>query len=124
MHFVKDIHIGFAVVTLCGFLLRGYWMVKGSALLNHRWVRVVPHLVDTCLFLSGLTLVVAWRLYPTSQSWLAAKLLALVIYIVLGSIALKRGKTRTVRVAALLSAVVVFAYILAVAVTHDPLILR
>ena len=93
-------------------------MMRGSPMLARRWVRIAPHLIDTLLLLSGVTLVVHYRIYPTEQAWLAAKLLALVVYIVVGSIALKRGKTRAVRVTAFFAALIVFAYMLAVANTR------
>ena len=93
-------------------------MMRRSPMLTRRWVRIAPHVVDTLLLLSGITLVIQYRIYPTEQPWLAAKLLALVIYIVVGSIALKRGKTRAIRVTAFVAALIVFAYMLAVANTR------
>ena len=95
-------------------------MLRNSSLLNRRWVRIAPHIVDALLLFSGIVMVVGFHLYPTSQPWLAVKLVALVAYIILGSIALKRGRTRAIRTAALLSSLAVFSYILAVALTHEP----
>jgi uncharacterized membrane protein SirB2 len=40
--------------------------------------------------------------------------------VVLGAVALKRGRTRSVRLAALLAAMGVFGYIVSVAVTKQP----
>ena len=68
---------------------------------------------------SALVLVFWSRQYPFVQAWLTAKVLALVVYIVLGTVALKRGKTRGVRAFALLAALATFAYIVAVALTRD-----
>jgi uncharacterized membrane protein SirB2 len=59
--------------------------------------------------------------YPFVQSWLSAKVIALVIYILLGMVALKRGRSRKVRITAWLLAIVTFAYIVAVAMTRSPL---
>jgi uncharacterized membrane protein SirB2 len=91
---IKHLHVTFAALSLLGFSVRGYWMLRAPRLLTRRWVRVAPHVVDTLLLLSGLALVALSRLYPTQQPWLAAKLIALVAYIALGTLALKRGCTR------------------------------
>jgi len=118
---LKHAHVTLALVSLGGFTVRGYWMLMDSPLLERRWVKVAPHIVDTILLLSGLALVVHYHFFPTDHPWLAAKLVALLVYIVLGSIALKRGKTRGVRAAAFAGALAAFAYILVAALTHRAL---
>lgn len=118
---LKHLHVICAVVSLSGFLVRGYWMLMRSPMLQRLWVRIAPHVVDTLLLLSGVVMAVMYRVSPTAQPWLGVKLLALLVYIVLGCIALKRGRTRSVRGAALVASVAVFAYIVAVALTRDPL---
>lgn len=118
--FFYALHIACVVLTFAGFVLRGYWMSHDSHQLQARWVRILPHVIDTLLLASGVGLIFTLGLSPTRQPWLAAKLSALVIYIVLGSIALKRGKTRTTRLIAFSAAVMAFGYILAVALTHRP----
>ncbi|MBS1185872.1 MAG: putative rane protein [Proteobacteria bacterium] len=117
---LKQLHLTTIAITLTLFLLRGAWMMMGSALLQARWVRIVPHLNDTLLLASGITLAVLMQQYPLVHGWLTAKLIALIVYIVLGTIALKRGKTRAQRIAAWFAALLVFGYMAAVAVTHDP----
>ncbi len=121
MQLLKHAHVTLALVSLGGFTARGYWMLMDSPLLERRWVKVAPHIVDTILLLSGLALVVRYHFFPTDHPWLAAKLVALLVYIVLGSIALKRGKTRGVRAAAFAGALAAFAYILVAALTHRAL---
>ena len=116
---VKHLHITFAAVSGSFFLLRGMWMLLDSPMLQQRWVRVVPHVVDTLLLTSALVLVFWSAQYPFVQTWLTAKVLALVAYIVLGTIALKRGKSKGVRSFALLAALATFAYIVAVAQTRQ-----
>ncbi len=116
---VKHLHITFAAVSGSFFLLRGMWMLLDSPMLQQRWVRVVPHVVDTLLLTSALVLVFWSAQYPFVQTWLTAKVLALVAYIVLGTIALKRGKSKGVRSFALLAALTTFAYIVAVAQTRQ-----
>ena len=118
---LKHIHITFAALSGVLFLVRGIWMLSGSQQLQRRWVKVVPHIVDTLLLVSAIGLVVWSSQYPGEQSWLTAKVVALVGYIALGVIALKRGRTKQVRVAAFAGALACFAYIVAVAVTKSPL---
>jgi len=60
------------------------------------------------------------RQYPFASGWLTAKVTGLVVYVVLGTIALKRGRTLRVRVAAWIAAQLVFLYIVSVAITKDP----
>ncbi len=85
-------------------------------------MRIAPHLIDTALLTCALVLVIGSGQYPFAVNWLTAKLLALIVYIGLGTIALKRGRTQTVRAAAYAGAVMVFFYIGAVAFTKNPLI--
>ena len=119
---LKHIHITFAALSGVLFLVRGIWMLSGSQQLQRRWVKVVPHIVDTLLLVSAIGLAVWSSQYPGEQSWLTAKVVALVGYIVLGTIALKRGRTQGMRTAAFLGALACFVYILAVAVTKNPLV--
>lgn len=95
-------------------------MLRESPSLQQRWVKIAPHTVDTLLLASAITL--AWQLgySPLSEPWLAAKIVALLLYVIIGTVALKRGKTKRIRLIAWLSAQMVFLYIVSVAVTHDP----
>ncbi|MBK7547745.1 MAG: SirB2 family protein [Rhodoferax sp.] len=118
---VKHLHITCAVLSGSFFLLRGVWMLLESDALQRRWVKVVPHVVDTVLLTSALTMVFWSAQYPLVQPWLTAKVLALLAYIVLGTIALKRGQTKATRTAALVAALAVFAYIVLVALSRQVL---
>ena len=115
---VKHLHITCAVLSGSFFLLRGVWMLLESDALQRRWVKVVPHVVDTVLLTSALVMVFWSAQYPLVQPWLTAKVLALLAYIVLGTIALKRGQTKATRTAALVAALAVFAYIVLVALSR------
>lgn len=115
---IKYIHITSVVLSGSFFLLRGLWMMRESDLLRRRWVKVLPHIIDTLLLGSALIMVFWSRQYPFVQPWLTAKVLALLVYIVLGSVALKRGRTRAVRRWAFAAALATFAYIVAVALTR------
>jgi uncharacterized membrane protein SirB2 len=119
--FLKNLHLTTIAISLGLFVLRGAWMIAASPRLQARWVRVVPHINDTLLLASGIGLAVLIQQYPLMHGWLTAKLLALIVYIGLGTLALKRGKTSGQRIAAWIAALLVFGYMLAVAITHDPL---
>lgn len=114
---LKHFHMTCAALSGSLFLLRGIWMLRESSMLQRRWVRIAPHLIDTLLLASALAMVAWSAQYPFVQGWLTAKVLALLAYIVLGSIALKRGKTMAVRASAFAAALAVFAYIVLVAIT-------
>jgi uncharacterized membrane protein SirB2 len=120
---LKAVHVGCAAASYALFFLRGIWMIRDAALLRRRWVRVVPHVNDTVLLASAIALAVWSGQYPFQQGWLTAKLVALAVYIALGMAALRRGRSRRVRIAAWLAAQFVFFYIVAVAVTRNPLVL-
>ena len=118
---LKAIHIGAAAISYGLFLLRGIWMIVDSPLLARRWVRVVPHVNDTALLVAGVAMAVLTSQYPLAQAWLTAKLAALALYIVLGMLALRPRHGKPVRIAAWCAAQAVFAYIVVVALTRDPL---
>lgn len=119
---IKIIHISTALLSLCGFIIRGIWMMQSSPRLQNTWVKVIPHINDTVLLVSAIVLVAVSLQYPISTAWINSKLIALLIYIILGTIALKRGKTMAIRVIAWGSAILVFMFILGVANTKNPLI--
>ena len=117
---LKNLHLATIALTLTLFVLRGAWMMADSPRLQARWVRIVPHVNDTLLLTSGISLAILMQQYPLVHGWLTAKFFALVAYIVLGTLALKRGKTKARRIAAWVAALLVFGYMAAVARAHDP----
>jgi uncharacterized membrane protein SirB2 len=118
---VKLLHTIFAALSITGFMLRGYWMLRQTPLLHHRLTRTLPHVNDTLLLLAGVWLVFALSINPFAQPWLLAKFAGLLAYIVLGTIALKRGRTAGIRKSTLLAAIAVYAYVVGVAITKSPL---
>jgi len=120
MEMLKLVHVGCAVVSATGFIARGIWMLAGSPLLTARPTRILPHVVDTVLLVTAILLALRLHQYPFVHGWLTAKVLALLAYIVLGSIALKRGHTRRIRIGALAAALAMLAYIFAVAMSRNP----
>lgn len=117
---LKTIHVSCVILSISGFALRGAWMLLGSPLLQRRLTRVLPHVVDTVLLGSAIGMAAMIRQYPFADAWLTAKLVALLLYIVLGSVALKRGHTKRVRALAFGGALLTLSYLVAVALTRSP----
>jgi uncharacterized membrane protein SirB2 len=118
---VKYIHMASVALSLVGFFLRGLLLVRGSALMGRRWMRVLPHINDTILLVAALWLVLMSGQYPFVDGWLTAKVLGLTAYIILGSLALRPGRAPEIRLLAWFSALAVFGWILSVALTRRPL---
>ncbi len=118
---LTTIHLITVTITLSGFLLRGIWMFQGSANLKRPIVRILPHVNDTILLVSAVWAGALINQYPFVNSWLTAKLMGTVVYIVFGAIALTYGRTRTQRIVAFVAALAAFAYILSVAVCRSSL---
>lgn len=118
---LKYVHVLAAVTTISGFVLRGYWMLIESEKLQHPVTRVAPHIIDTVFLLAGVGLIWLLHLEPLQQPWLLAKFTGLIVYVLLGAVAIRRGPTKRIRTMALAGAVAVFAYIVGVALTRSPL---
>lgn len=116
---LRTVHIATVHISLALFLLRAYWMLRESSRLQERWVRILPHINDTLLLAAAIAMLGVARLNPLEQPWLMAKIIGLLAYIGMGTVALKRGRTKAIRVKALLAALGLFAYIVAVAVTKQ-----
>ncbi len=120
-HLTKSLLELCALASFTLFALRGVWMLRDSPQLSRRWVKILPHGIDTLLLASAIALTLMLHQYPLTHAWLSAKLVALLVYIGLGLVALRYGKTKRVRAAAWIGAVAVFLYIASVALSHDPL---
>jgi len=114
---IKNLHMAAAGLSILFFVIRAYWSVTGSALLRRRTVRIVPHVVDSVLLICGVTLAI---MIGPLQPWILTKVILLVCYIAVGTFAIKRGRTPQGRLAAALVSVALFAYIVGVAIRHDP----
>lgn len=120
---VKYIHVACVSLTFVLFFIRGVWMILDSDLLQHRWTRWIPPVIDTILLGSAGVLAFNIHQYPFVHAWLTAKVLALFVYIGLGLLALSYGRTRRIRIGAWVAAQLCFLYIVSVALTKNPLIL-
>ncbi|HJP50647.1 MAG TPA: SirB2 family protein, partial [Pseudomonadales bacterium] len=114
-------HIICAVLSIAFFSIRGIWMITDNDLLQHKIVKIAPHCIDFILLLAAIALSILISQYPAVHTWLTVKVVALVIYILLGTIALKRGKTKQQRIVCFSLALVTFAFIVSVAYYRHPL---
>lgn len=117
---IKHLHIGAVLASVTVFSLRGMAMLAGSPLALARPVRWLSHGIDTVLLLAALMLLAMLHLNPFTTPWLAMKLVLLLAYIGLGTLALRRGRTRARRALWLLAALAVFAFMYGVARRHHP----
>ena len=118
---LKYLHVSCVIVSGCGFFLRGVWMLLDSPMMAQRWVKVVPHVVDTTLLSSAIAMVAISEQYPFAQSWLTAKLIGLLGYILCGTMALRRGKNKASRGVFFALALLAYFYIVSVALSRNPL---
>ena len=118
---LKHLHILFAVVSVTGFIIRGILALMGSPLLRRPLLRRLPHINDTLLFAAGVALAVLTHQVPFVNAWITAKLAAVLVYIVLGFLALRNGLPAGLRLASGIGALAVVAYIVSVALTKNPL---
>jgi len=123
---LKLIHVSAVTVSFIGFVVRGLGALRDASWVRNRLARTLPHLVDTLLLLSAVGMLCILRLSPWEQPWLRAKILGLLIYVALGSVALRptpgvrAPRSDWVSVGAWIAALVVFGYIASVAVIKTP----
>ena len=117
---LKLVHQGAVLLSFTGFFARGLASLAGAGWVQGRAAKTLPHLIDTVLLVSALALAFMLRLNPAATPWLLAKLVALVIYIVLGAMALRPRLPRVSRVLAFVAALATFGYIVSVAITKQP----
>ena len=117
MIIIKYIHVLCAFLSISGFIYRGILKLTQPARLTKKWLKISPHIIDTILLASAIYLVFASQFYPTLFNWVTVKIIALLVYIILGLFTLRFCQTRTSIVVSMVLAVTVFAYIIFVART-------
>jgi uncharacterized membrane protein SirB2 len=116
---VKLIHQSAVALSLTGFFVRGAASLSGATWVQSRMAKTLPHVIDTVLLLSALTLAWMLSLTPANAPWLMAKVMGLVAYVALGVIAMRPTRSKRVRVAAWLAAMATAAWIVSVAITKS-----
>lgn len=118
---IKTVHQTAVALSVAGFFARGLGSLLGAAWVRGRLAMTVPHVIDSVLLLSALTLAWTLRLTPAAAPWLAAKVVGLLLYIGLGMLALRPGRPLGVRAVAFVAALASFAWIVSVAIAKNPL---
>ncbi|HTR00731.1 MAG TPA: SirB2 family protein [Candidatus Acidoferrum sp.] len=118
---VKTIHMTCALISFTGFLLRSYLMMIESRWLNHKFVLITPHIIDTVFLLSGGVMAFMVNFGLFNQLWLTSKVMLLVVYLFFVGQALNRGRTKAIRIGAFFCAISTFGYIVGIAVNKSPL---
>jgi uncharacterized membrane protein SirB2 len=118
---IKAVHVAAVIASGMLFLLRGFAVQLGAKWAMAAPLRYLSYSIDTVLLTAALMLVTILHQYPFVQGWLTAKVLLLIVYVALGSFALKRGRTRAVRISCWIAALLVYLFIVSIARTHSPL---
>lgn len=118
---VKIVHISCVIISLSGFAIRGMLKLSGSGILQNKLVRVLPHIVDTVLLVSAITLVVMSGMYPWLVGWVGVKLIALIAYILAGSIFMRSRQKSAAQYSWFAISLLLAGYIVVVALTKSAL---
>lgn len=118
---IKLVHVVCVLLSGGLFALRGTLMLMGSTRANSALLRYLSYTIDTTLLAAALMLVTILHLYPFVVAWLTLKIALIVVYIVLGAIALRRGRTPAIRRIAFGAALLVYAFVISIARAHHPL---
>ena len=118
---VRLLHIGLVLCSGALFAARGMGVLIGAQWSMALSVRRLSYAIDTALLCAAVLLLYILALNPFAVAWLATKIGLLLVYIVLGTLALKRARTARLRAAFFVAAILCFTFMLTVAVTHHPL---
>ncbi len=119
---VKHIHLTAIGISVALFMVRFYWSQRNPEKMQLKWVKVLPHVVDTVLLLSAITLCFLIQQYPFVNAWLTEKVMGLVFYIVLGMVAIKHGRTPMMRWVGFFGALAWIVFIAKIAVLKQPIL--
>ncbi len=118
---IRLVHIGFVAASGTLFTARALATVAGARWSASRAARRASWLIDTGLLAAALLLLYVLQLNPFVVPWLAAKLSLLLVYIVLGTMALRRARSTASRIGWSIAALACFAMMISIALAHDPL---
>jgi len=116
----KFLHVTCVTLSIVGFAIRFILTTLGSHLMMHRFARIAPHINDTALLGAAIAMLLIAGIDPLQVPWLSAKILALLVYVLLGVLALRCARTTFGRNLAFAAAVLSFAYMVSVALLKSP----
>lgn len=117
--FVKHLHMTLALISIIGFVIRGTLALNHHPLLTSKWAKISPHIVDTLLLSAAVFLAWSLQLNPFTTPWLLAKIIALLMYIILGTQVIKNKGGKTRQRLCFVGAILTFSYMLSVALTKQ-----
>jgi len=117
---LRDLHITCVILSGIGFVLRGAWRLIDSPLYQRRWAKTLPHVIDTVLLSSAISLAVMSQQYPLQQPWLTAKVIGLLAYIGFGMAAFRFSGDKRTTAFYFTLALCAYGYIVSVALTRHP----
>ncbi|MEE4245620.1 MAG: SirB2 family protein [Kangiellaceae bacterium] len=91
---IKHIHVAVVSLAFVTLLVRGFWLITQSAMMQVKLVKILPHVLDTLLIISTVLLVIETKMYPFVVDFVTIKLFLFVAYIVVRVIAFKKAKTK------------------------------
>ena len=118
---LKPLHIALVTLSVSLFAARGLGVLAGQAWPLAGWARGLAPVIDSLLLLAGCTLWWLLQFNPWQDHWLGAKLVLLVVYIALGTLALKRAPTRAAKALCFVAALAVVGGMVGIALAHHPL---
>ncbi len=121
MEILKLAHVLCAMLSISGFIARSVLLAMHAPVMQRKWVKVAPHVIDTLLLGTAITMVAEQGISILSTPWLQAKITALFAYIGLGGVVMREGKNPWLRITSGLAAIAIFAYIVTVAITKNPM---
>ena len=119
---VKHTHMTAILLSVLLFIFRFILTLKGSGKLQQKWLKIMPHIVDTVLLASAITLCVILQQYPLVDAWVTEKLMALLMYIFMVLLALKLANNGFMRGIGFVGALSWIAYAGMVAVSKQPIL--
>jgi uncharacterized membrane protein SirB2 len=117
----RQAHLGLVSASVFVFVLRGLGTLQGGAWPMRPFIKRASMVIDTALLAAGATLWTLLQLNPLHNTWLGVKLMLLVVYVVLGSFALKRGANLRKKALFFMAALACVAFMASIAIRHNPL---
>ena len=115
----KFLHIFLVFFSFFSFFSRVLIAEFNAGLLNKKWIKISPHIIDTLLLVSGIFLIFQGQWLTRDNHWIIAKFLILILYIIFGALTLhKQGTSRWL---AFTGAVFCYASILIIAISKKSL---
>lgn len=102
---MKHTHMLLIALSVLFFVVRFFMRMFDSSLLEKKFLKIAPHVIDTFLLLSGIVLCFIIKQYPFVDPWLTEKIFAVFAYVLLAFMAMKSDRNKLFRTFAFLGAI-------------------